>query len=258
MDSSMQNPEPSAGGGTTTMGEGQRLCGVFLSPRRTFADIVRRPTFRVPIIVAWIASLSVGFLYANRVLTESAVEEIARTSVERGLALEGIDRQPSDEEVEDRADAIRRLKRFWPVGTTVELVIVVVGISLLYLVVMRLFGERLDLRSTLSVTSWSWMAWTLLFAIPAWLRVGISPRDAIGPLDPYALSVVHLGHLVSADMPALVRTVATNLSLQNLWFLALLVVGYSSLSRNCPPARIAVLVFGMALVGFLIRGVVGF
>ena len=45
------------------------MLGTFASPRKTLVDRARRPTFLVSLLVAWVASMSLGLLFANRVLT---------------------------------------------------------------------------------------------------------------------------------------------------------------------------------------------
>jgi len=258
MDSPLDPSVTPAEAGDKGMGEGHRLVGVFLSPRRTFTDIARRPTFLVPLIVAWIASMSVGYLFANRVFTDRAVEQTARTSIERTLALQGVDRAPTEAEIAERAAAVRGLRRLWPVGTTIELFLLVFGVSLLFFLVLRLLRERPPFRALLAVTSWSWMVWTLVFALLAWARVWLSDPAALDPTDPYTLSVVHLGQLVPSGVAAPVRVLAANLSLQNLWFLALLAIGYVALARRVSSTRIAVVVFAVGLAVFVLRGLIGF
>lgn len=257
MESPLDRPEPAAEVSVEKMGEGRRLVGAFLAPRRTFTDIARRPTFLLPLVVAWIASMSVGYLFAHRVFTERAVEQTARTSIERTLALEGVDRPPTEAEVRDRVAAVRGLRRLWPIGTTLELFGIVFGVSVLFFLLFRLLREHPSFRGMLAVTSWSWMVWTLVFAVGAWLLVWLADPAALDPADPYTLSVVHLGHLVPAGWVAPLHVVATNLSLQNLWFLALLAVGYGMLVRRASPARTAGMVFTVGLVVFVLRGIAG-
>jgi len=258
MDSPVDSSAPPAEAAAKEMDEGHRLVGVFVSPRRTFSDIARRPTFLIPLIVAWVASMSVGYLFAHRVFTDRAVEQAARTSIERTLALQGVDRPPTEAEISERAAAVRGLRQLWPVGTTIELFLVVFGVSLLFLLVLRLLRERPSFRALLAVTSWSWMVWTLVFALLAWARVWLSDPAALDPTDPYTLSVVHLGQLVPAGVAAPVRVVAANLSLQNLWFMALLAIGYAPVTRRVSSARIAGVVFAVGLAVFVLRGLVGF
>ena len=258
MDSSTVKTSPPAERASTGKSLGHHLIGIFIAPRRTLAEIARRPTWVVPLLVAWIASMSVGYLFAHRVFTDQAVDRVARSVVQRSLVLQGLDRSPTAEEIRVRAESVQRLKRLWPAGTTIELLVVVFGISLLFLGLMRLLGERPGYRAMLTVTSWSWMVWAVVFAVLAWLRVGLADPATLDPTDPYTLSVIHLGHVVPAEAPALLRVPATNLSLQNLWFLALLAVGGAVLARRASATRIACWTFAVGLVAFVLRGLVGF
>jgi hypothetical protein len=49
------------------MGEFSRLAGVFFEPSKTFADIARRPTWVVPLVLAILAGMGVTALYGQRV-----------------------------------------------------------------------------------------------------------------------------------------------------------------------------------------------
>jgi hypothetical protein len=258
MDSATPHPTPSAKRASKGGSSARHLIGIFIAPRETFAEIASRPRWVVPLLVAWIASMSVGYLFAHRVFTDQAVERVARTVVQRDLAQQGSARSPTEEEIRIRAESVQRLKRLWPVGTTVELLVLVFGISLLFLWLMRILGERPGYRASVAVTSWSWMVWTVVFAVLAWLRVGLADPATLDPTDPYTLSLIHLGHFVPARAPRLLRVVATNLSLQNLWFLGLLAVGGAVLARRASAARIAGWTFAAGLVVFVVRGLVGF
>jgi len=237
------------------MADSRRLLGIFIRPQRTMRDIVLRPSLLVPWIVALVASLSIGFLSNRFVFTEDATVRVTREALARDLERRGLDADPSEDEVQARAASLRRLQRLWVPATTVELVVIVFGISGVFYGALRLLGGRTRFRAVLAVTSWSWMVWTLVFALVAWVGIALRSPASIDPTDPYTLSTVHLAGFLAGHGSGALHSVVVNLSLQNLWFLALLVVGYVEAAPEIPRARVAVVVLGLALLGFALRGV---
>src|SRR2546422_8438852 len=68
-------PVPAGAGSKSFLG---RVTGVFLSPGSTFADVVRKPDFIVPLIVAMLSVLAV----AETMLAQIWMERIVRQQIE--------------------------------------------------------------------------------------------------------------------------------------------------------------------------------
>src|SRR5690348_18356038 len=95
-------PEPSPPQG---MNEGARLIGVFFSPGKTFADIARRPTWWVPIIVMAI----LGTIFLNAFTQRVGWESVIRPAIERAPNTQNLPPQQREQIIERAAGLYKYL-----------------------------------------------------------------------------------------------------------------------------------------------------
>src|SRR5690348_3840552 len=88
-----------------TMGQAARLVGVFFSPGKTFADIARRPTWWVPIIVMAI----LGTIYLNAFTQRVGWESVIRPAIERAPNTQNLPPQQREQIIERAAGLYKYL-----------------------------------------------------------------------------------------------------------------------------------------------------
>ena len=131
----------------------QKIVGVFASPGKTFASIDLHPTWIVPLILA--ISVSVVFVYfANDVILDETLIQQEEAMAERGMDPEQMD------------DALASVEKWTPISvwifTFIGTPLVLVIVSAVYLFVGNvILGGKTSFKKVLSVTSWSWLIFSL-------------------------------------------------------------------------------------------------
>jgi hypothetical protein len=201
------------------IGAAGRIIGVIISPGETFADIARRPSWLVPLLVYIVLWVSITTLFGQKVGWERFIEQQIRRNPR---AAEQFERMPA----EQREQVIRRqavVSKYigYGMGTAGQFVLLLIIAGLLLGAVNLLGGAKVNYKTALGVTAHG-------FYVP-W---GISSLMAIAFLlfdDPAAFDLtnpvpLNLGALWAE--PAWLHSLGMSLDLFSFWTLFLLAVGF--------------------------------
>jgi len=200
-----------------------RLYLAFTSPKECFADIARRPTWLLCLVL--LAALWAGV--AAVVTPHVDIEQTIREQTEAlGIEL-------SEEQLDEQLAQAEE-------GAPIRLALVAAGVpigfvilSAVFLLLLKLVGSDADYRRVLSATLHAyWPAALVSSAFTAILvqRVDSVPQSALG-----RMVKSHLGAFLSPESPAWLTQVASSLDVFNLWIVILLVLGMEtvgSVSRS--------------------------
>ena len=194
----------------------QRIIGVLMSPNETFASIVRQPDWVVPLVVILVVALVGGIVFAQRVDFASGMRE----------AMEQNNKLPPDQV--DRmvriSTAVAKIFAYCSPVLSAIILLIVAGALLL---VFRLFGGEGDFRQAFSVTVYAWMPGIIKSII---ITAIIAVRTV--SLNDLAILVrSNLAFLVTMKEHPMLFTLLSSLDVFTFWLLALLVIGFSYVSK---------------------------
>ena len=205
----------------------QRIIGVLFSPNETFASIARQPDWVVPLSLILVVALVSGIVFAQRVdfgaPIRDAMEQnknVSPEQVERAVRIGG---------------AVAKVFAYCAPVVSIIFLLIIAGVLLL---AFRVLGGEGDFRQALSVTSYSWMPGLIKSIIITAIVAsrGVSAADLANVLRS------NLAFLVSMKQNPLLFTLLAKLDVFTIWLLALLVIGFSFVSKFSKAKSAAVVV----------------
>jgi hypothetical protein len=199
-----------------------RIVGVLFSPKPTFEDIARKPTWAVPMVVLLLISIGLSLTLGGRAdWAEVSKEQIAKSK----FASSRIDQLSDDqrervyEQAATRAKVVRYVRGFigWPL-----LLLVVTGV---YLGAFKLLGgARTNFATAFAVATFAHLPMGLreLIAIPVMF---LKDPSAI---DPENFLASNPAAILGGDLPAWQLVPLASLDVFGLWALLLMAIGFSA------------------------------
>jgi len=222
-------PEPSA----PPMSEISRLVGVFTSPSAAFADIARRPSWWVPIVLGALFSIAYITAFSNHI----GWDQLIRQQLDQSSRTQNLTGQ-------QREAAIQLAERVAPytsyagaaVGTLVAVFIVAVVLMFLF---DNIMGADIGLKRMMAIVSYANLPRLIVTALSMLVMFLKSPDD----FDIRNPLVFNLGVLIPRDAPQWQRTLGGSFDLFTFWIIALTAIGICAASPKMK--------FGKALGGVL-------
>lgn len=200
----------------------QRMAGVFFSPKATFQDIARRPSWAVPLVILLVISIALSVTMARHVdWNEVAKDQIAKSKFasRQFEQLSEDQKAKAYEQAAQRTKVIRYVRGFigWPI-----LLLFTTGI---YLIAFKLIGgARVNFVTTFAIATFAHLPLGLkeLVSIPVILLkdpTQIDPENFLAS-NPAAI----LGDAISPWQ----AVPLTFLDVFGLWVLVLVAIGFSA------------------------------
>jgi hypothetical protein len=232
----------------------QRLIGTLFSPGETFQDINRKPDWILPLIVAMIFSFAGNFIIINRVKPDW--EQLGRKQVEQRLQKQG--KSLSDLSEEQR-QAIEKQVKFGSKFSSYFVYIVPVFVpvltallALLFWGSALLFGGQTTYKKVFSVSLYTnavvIVVATIVNIVVAFLR---NPEDI--DLTKGAIAVTNPGMLMPPETSAILIALLSQLDIFTIWYLILITIGISAVSKNLKPSMAAAAVFSLWAIWVVVR-----
>jgi len=209
-----QNPTP--------MSEGARLAGVFFEPKKTFADIGRRPRWWVPMVLLMVATIGYTYAISQHVGWERAIRKTLETN-QRVQALTP----------EQREQAIERGAKFGAmigyIGAAIGPPITILFLAAILMGTARMMGGQLRFEQVLAVNSYASLT-GLVFVLLCVVVLFLKPPDDFNIQNPLAFNIG--AFLDPSTTPKALFSVAGSIDLFTFWRIALLAVGLSAAARG--------------------------
>jgi hypothetical protein len=199
-----------------------RIVGIFFSPKSTFADIVKKPSWIAPVVVLLLTGLLInGALIRNVNWTEASKEQIAKSK----WASSRIDQLDDAKKEQAYQQAATQAKIGRYVRAVIGWPLALLFFSLIYFGAYRLIGGA---RVT----------YGLSFTILAFASLPMAIREILGAIvaffkDPTAIDpenylVSNLAALMSSDTPAWKTVPLAFLDIFGIWALVLVAIGFAA------------------------------
>jgi len=233
------------------MTELQRLAGIVVSPSKTFEDINQRPTQVFPIALLLLFSLLGDFVVYQVLVTDANFEQMARTKVQWDASLAG---QKSHGTEEQQIGTLRREREYWYLLPLIAVPVSVLALSIFFYIVLRMARAGATFAKVLVVVCWALVIYRCIggvFTIVALLAGG--PANFFpGPAE--AWSPTSLAQLISrSSVSPSVYSALSKLDIFLVWWLAVLAVGFSKISKDLSLAKSAALVIACEVLYLLVN-----
>lgn len=206
------------------LSEPERIINTFIAPRKTFADVKRNPGWWVPWLL--ISAFSLAFVFA--IGQKIGFEQLAQTEIGRSRRAEQFERLPADQKARQMQITTSMMKGFSYASPVISLIFFVVIAAVLMASFNFGAGAEIPFKTSLAVVVYGWLP-NIVAAILGIvsLYAGADPeafnlRNPVASNPAYFMDPTHNKFLYG---------LASSLDVFNLWVVALLAIGYSSVSK---------------------------
>ena len=219
-------PEPSSANAAPPLSEAGRITGVFLDPKKAFADIGARPRWIVPLVLLIVAYLIFMYCFTTHVGWEHSM----RQAMETNSRVQQMDPQ-------QREQALQMQLKFAPIGAFVvgpiAIVVVALIIAGVLLGVAKMMGAApLTFKQMFGITSYSMLP-GLVSSILTIIVIFIKNPEDFNLQNPLAFN---LGAFLEPppNSGKALYSLATSIDLFSFWTILLLAVGISVTAKKFP------------------------
>jgi len=234
-------PDTSSDNAAPPLSEVGRITGVFLDPKKAFADIAARPRWIVPMVLLIVAYLAFMYCFTTHVGWEHSL----RQAMETNSRMQQMDAQ-------QRENAIQMQIKFAPMGAYVVGPIAIVVIALatagVLLLVCKMMGAALGFKQMFGISAYAMLP-GLISSILTIIVIFIKNPEDFNLQNPLAFNLGAFLEPPPNSSKAL-YSLATSIDLFSFWTILLLAVGVSVAAKKFPfsKALVAVVVPWVLLV----------
>jgi len=203
------------------MNEGARLIGVFFSPGKAFADIARRPTWWIPLIIAAVFST----IYLNAFTQRVGWESVIRPAIERSANTQNMPAQQREQLIRTTAGIYKYVGYGSAVLTLFYVFIVAVLLMFLFDTMM---SAGIGLKRMMAIVAYGFLPLVIQTALSMLVLFLKDPAE-FNLQNPLMFNV---GAYLSPDAPAALRALGSSIDVFSLWIIILLAIGVSSAARK--------------------------
>ncbi len=195
-----------------------RIVGVFFSPKSTFEDIVRAPSWALPVIISTVLSIAVSVGINQRInWREFMAQQIEKSSAAA---------QMSPEQKEQRIEGGAKFSPpfTYAIGACAPLLAVVIVALVLWGGYNLLGGADTSYKTSLAITSHAFLTGLisgLLFLLVLYLK----PVGGVDLENPVATNI---GALLPDDSAKWLVTLCKSLDIFSFWNMVLLAIGFTA------------------------------
>ncbi|MFI5110849.1 MAG: YIP1 family protein [Terriglobales bacterium] len=213
-----------------------RLTGVLFSPKQTFADIARKPSWVVPILLLTVLSLAVTALLMQKMDWGSFIRQKAEENPQFA--------QMSEEQKTSRLEVSEKITPVivWVAGLAGPGIGALI-IVLIYWGAFRLFCSA-DVRfgAAFGIGAHAFVP-SAVASLLALVTLALKSR---GDVDPERLLATNVGAFLPTDAPKWLQTLGSSLDVFMIWILALFAVGFVTASpKKVKMGTALIVVFGL-------------
>jgi hypothetical protein len=213
-----------------------RMTGVVVSPKRTFAEIARRPTWLVPFLTLGVLSIIVSGLLAQKTDWRNFFERQMSKNAR-------LDQMPQDQKDRVLENQVKYAPTFALVFGTIVTPIFVLLVTLVYWGAFNLFnGAALSFKTAFGIVSHAFVP-LVISSLLATIILLIKPR---GDVDPEHFLASNVAAFLPDDTPKWLEALGQSLELFWIWTLALVAIGFSAANpKKIKPAGAFLTTFGI-------------
>jgi hypothetical protein len=215
------------------------MIGVFFSPKETFQDITRHPSWIVPVVLYALITLAVTYSFTQQVGWKRFIQQQIERNPRAAQQMEQIPPERRAQVLEQQATVSKWIGYAISPFSYPVIILVVSGVMLLAMNVLG--GANLRYKTALGITAHAYMPWAL---------AGLGGLAVIYMKDPADVDIrdllaSHAGAFLPDGASPALRALASSFDLFTFWTLFLLAVGFAAAA---PKKLTTGKAFGIALV----------
>jgi Yip1 domain len=239
-------PQSSSDNAAPPLSELGRITGVYLEPKKAFADIAARPRWYVPLILLVLAALAFTYFYTTHV----GWEHYIRQSMENNPRLQNLSN-------EQRETQIAAGAKFAPiigyVGSLIGIPLVALIMAAVLLLMCKMIGASLGFKQMFAISSYAMLP-GLISSILAIIVMFLKDPEQFNLQNPLFFN---LGALLEPPPGTgkFLYSLATSIDLFTFWTILLLATGISVGARKVSFSKALVAVVAPWVVWVLVKSV---
>jgi hypothetical protein len=199
------------------MSEVARLAGVFVSPKRAFADIARRPRWWIPVLLLGVFSTIYTSAYSQRV----GWERMIRQQIEQSPRSENMSAEQREQAIAV-GSAVARSAGYGAIVLT--LFSILLTAALLLFMANTIMGADIKFGSMMGIVSYGFLPQLVVAALSMLVMFLKAPDD----FDLRNPLVFNAGAFVASDAAQWIKVLAGSFDLFSFWIMALIATGISA------------------------------
>jgi hypothetical protein len=213
-----------------------RMVGVIVSPKKTFADIARRPTWLAPFLILCVLSVAAGALVGQKTDWRSFFEHQNSKNA-------NFDRMPQDQKDRIQEGQMKYAPKLAFAIGLLGTIFIIFLLTLLYWGAFNLFtGAGLGFKTAFSIVTHA----CVVLIISSVLAIVILLIKAQGDVDPEHVLASSVSAFLPDTAPRWLEQLGQSLELFWIWMLALIAIGFSAANpKKVKPAGAFLTVFGI-------------
>lgn len=220
----------------------ERMIGVLFSPGETFADIARKPTFLLPLLLFTVVGYACTFMILPRMDWDSVMAQQAEQMKKQRPNMSEADLEQAGK----MGKAIGRVTAY--IAPLLSLVWYLV-VALILFGAVRVMGGEGTFKQAFSATLYAWMP---LFLFSIILTVVVVARGTIDPMTMATAVKSNPAFLVDMKEQPVLFALLSSLDVFTIWTIVLLIFGFSALSK-LSWSKTAAIVVTLWLVMILVK-----
>ena len=197
-----------------------RIMGVFFSPKDTFADIAKRPSWILPVILMTLLGGTVAFVMNQRV----DWRDVANKRIEESPRAANLSPEQKEQQLAMSAKISPGIAYGFGIAWPILQALIVGGVLLLAYNLIG--GARTRFNSALGITAhayFPWILYSLLFILILYLK-------APGTVDLDNPIATNVGAFLPESTPKALMSLAKSIDLFSLWTLLLISIGFAAVN----------------------------
>jgi hypothetical protein len=185
----------------------------------------------MPLPLLLLFNLATSFVVYRVLITNSNFERIARERIEWDAKAAGTTLHPAD--IERQTDALRAAREHWYLLPFSAVPVSVLGLTAIFYAVLSLVRAGAPLLKVFSVVCWSMLIYRGIGGIITIVALLVGGPNRFFPGAPESWSPTSLAHLISrAAVSPNIYSAISKLDIVLVWWLAVMTIGFSKVSKN--------------------------
>jgi hypothetical protein len=197
-----------------------RIIGVFFSPKATFEDIVRRPSWLIPLVLMTVLGIAVAFVMNQKV----DWRDVASKRIEDSPRAANLSAEQKEQQIAMSAKVSPGVAyAFGALGPIIAVVVVAAVMLLAYNVVG---GANANFSVAMGIISHAFVV-TILSTLFFILILYLKPPGTIDLENPVATNV---GAFLPESTPKALMALAKSIDIFSIWMLLLISIGFAAVN----------------------------
>jgi Yip1 domain len=197
-----------------------RIIGVFFSPKETFADISKRPSWILPVVLMTVLGAAVAFVMNQKV----DWRDVASKRIEESPRAANLSPEQKEQQLAMSAKISPPIAYAFGIAWPILQAVIVAGVLLLAYNLIGGAGARFG--SSLGITAhayFPWILYSLLFILILYLK-------APGTVDLDNPIATNVGAFLPESTPKAMMSLAKSIDLFSIWTLLLISIGFTAIN----------------------------